>query len=106
MKRKRRPSPKPWSKPTGTVNRPPGFCRSATKPCSTRSGSTELPKQKGTTNSRQGRRLLSKKQQSNYRPTARRGPFCSHVHLRSYGTDNVMVWLLVSLPDVAVTVMV
>src|SRR5665811_862367 len=50
MKPKHRPSRKLWNRPTGTANRLPRSCRSVTKPCSIRSGSTALPKPKGTTN--------------------------------------------------------
>src|SRR5580704_11898303 len=64
MKPRRRLSPRLWSRPTGTANRPPAFSRSATKPCSTRSASMESRNRKGTTSSRRELSLRSQASQS------------------------------------------
>src|ERR1700687_3285957 len=64
MKPKRKLLPKPWNKRTGTVNRLPQSFRSAIKLFSTRSGSTELPRRRGTTSSQREHKFFSIQQSS------------------------------------------
>jgi hypothetical protein len=79
----------------------------------------ELPRRRDTTSSRQERKLPDSTQRrhgsgidQNKGPRRHiRGTFIlqssrGQLMRKGYGTDNVIVWLLVSLPEVAVTVMV
>ena len=78
----------------------------------------ESPRRRGTTNSRPERKLpgsIRRRHGSGIDQNKAHGVISVGLYFavvsrqlirNDYGTDNVIVWLLVSLPDVAVTVMV
>src|ERR1700722_3164749 len=59
MKPKKKPLLKLLNRPTGTASRPPAFSRSATKPCSTKSASTDVPRRRAITSYQRERKLSS-----------------------------------------------
>src|SRR5579864_458575 len=80
MRPRHSPSREPLSKPTGIANRLRPCCRSATRPCSTRSVSTESQKPRVTTDSQQAPDFLLQK----LKPTASTVGFLTSSGLRNH----------------------